>query len=120
MQSSKNYLVKCARDNYDVQHFQEAFRKYLLEISKIFDSFYLGIEISSQEDKKIAENIRTFAKEYGYSLVAFPNIKYFRLGKEKMISLCSEIGVTGEVIAPITPITLSRTIPAAQRSDNRS
>lgn len=28
---SKNYLVKCARDNYDVQHFQEAFRKYLLE-----------------------------------------------------------------------------------------
>lgn len=54
----------------------DSFRKSLLELSKLFNEFYLGIEISSTEDREIAKTIRSFANNYGYNLVAFPNIKY--------------------------------------------
>ena len=56
--------------------FSEHFRIDLAKLSKIFDKFYLGIEVSSKEDTKIATNIREFASNYTYDLVAFPKIKY--------------------------------------------
>lgn len=62
-----------------------SFTKYLFEISKIFKTFYLGIEVTNKEEVKYANKIRHFANQYGYDTVALPRIKY--LNKEDAIAL---------------------------------
>lgn len=62
-----------------------SFTKYLLGLSKLFDDFYLGIEVISKEDVHYANKIRKFAKEYSYETIAFPRILY--LNKEDAIIL---------------------------------
>lgn len=61
------------------------FTKYLLDISKMFHIFYLGIEVTSKEDVHYANKIRRFADEYTYECVALPRIKYLK--KEDAIIL---------------------------------
>lgn len=50
--------------------------KYLRTFSVTITDFYLGLAINSTDDLAHAELVRAFAKKYGYSLVAFPLIKY--------------------------------------------
>ncbi len=62
-----------------LENADQSFRKYLLEISDIYkDNFYLGIEVTSKEDVKYANQIRHFADEYTYQCVAFPRIRYLK------------------------------------------
>lgn len=61
------------------------FRKKLNEISKLFSTFFIGLEIISKEDKKFANSLRDFSNEYGYNLVCFPRILYEK--KEDAIAL---------------------------------
>ena len=52
------------------------FLKYLVELFKSFDSFYLGLEIKDKEEFGFAQKVRKFAKEYKYQTIAFPRIRY--------------------------------------------
>ena len=61
------------------------YNRYLLAISKLFDSFYLGIEVTSKEEVYYANKIRKYASEYGYETIAFPRICYLK--KEDAITL---------------------------------
>ena len=61
------------------------FTKYLLNISRMFDSFYLGIEVTSKDEVHYANKVRKFAAEYTYTTIAFPRILY--LNKEDAIIL---------------------------------
>lgn len=53
-----------------------SFNKKISEISSFFSSFYLGLEITSKEEKNQAEKIRSFASEHLYETIAFPTIRY--------------------------------------------
>jgi DNA polymerase-3 subunit alpha len=56
-----------------------SFLKQLAAISSIFkEDFYLGIEVTSKEEVKLANAIRKFANEHTYQCVAFPRIKYLK------------------------------------------
>ena len=63
------------------------FAKYLIKFSRIFDDdkFYLGVEVTSKDGVAYANNLRKFANEFTYNLVAFPKIKYVK--KEDAIVL---------------------------------
>ena len=67
------------------QEIDTKFTKYLLGISKLFDSFYLGVEVTSKEEVHYANKVRKFASEYDYSTIAFPRVLY--LEKEDAIIL---------------------------------
>ena len=67
------------------QEIDTKFTKYLLNINKMFDSFYLGVEVTSKEEVHYANKVRKFASEYTYSTIAFPRILY--LNKEDAIIL---------------------------------
>lgn len=62
-----------------------SFNRYLLEISELFKTFYLGIEVTSKEEVNYANKIRKFANEYTYELVALPRIRYMK--KEDAIAV---------------------------------
>lgn len=48
----------------------------LSSISSLFKSFYLGLEIYNEKDKKYASIVRDFASNYSYQVIAFPKILY--------------------------------------------
>ena len=50
--------------------------RYLNDISKMFESFYLGIELKERDELTYVRKIRKFAKEHTYECIAFPHIKY--------------------------------------------
>ena len=50
--------------------------RYLNELSKMFEKFYLGIELKERDELTYVRKIRKFAKEHTYECVAFPHIKY--------------------------------------------
>lgn len=43
---------------------------------KAFDEFYLGVEVTTREEVKYANKLRTFASEHSYQTIAFPTILY--------------------------------------------
>ena len=53
-----------------------SFNFRLNKFAKTFELFYLGVEVTSREEVKYANKIRTFAHEYGYETIAFPSICY--------------------------------------------
>ncbi|MCD8204868.1 MAG: DNA polymerase III subunit alpha [Coprobacillus sp.] len=55
---------------------KEAARKTLLEYDKCFKQLYLGIEVTTKEEKAFADQVREFSETYPYDLVAFPKIRY--------------------------------------------
>jgi DNA polymerase-3 subunit alpha len=63
----------------------EGFSHKLNELSKLVDSFYLGLDISDEEDKIYADKIRDFAVHHTYLCIAFPKILYVK--KEDAIVL---------------------------------
>ena len=67
------------------QEIDTKFTKYLLNINRMFETFYLGIEVTSKEEVHYANKVRKFANEYQYSTIAFPRILY--LEKEDAIIL---------------------------------
>ena len=68
------------------------FKKYLYGLFKIFDDkFYLGIEITSKEEKDYADKVRQFADKYNYPLVAFPRIKYLKRDDAIVLSIVEAI-----------------------------
>lgn len=62
-----------------------SFRKEINDLSKIFSSFYIGLEISNKNEKEFANTLRQFVKTYDYKLVCFPTILYEK--KEDAIAL---------------------------------
>jgi len=82
LSNSSNGLVAIIETNYG--EFKNQFAKgmeenYLHELAKLsalFDEFYLGLEVTTKEEFKIAQKIRTFAKERTYNTIAFPRIQY--------------------------------------------
>ena len=65
------------------QELDTKFTKYLLNVSKLFESFYLGVEVTSKEEVHYANKVRKFASEYDYLTIAYPRILY--LNKEDAI-----------------------------------
>lgn len=53
-----------------------SFTRYLFNYSKIFTSFYLGIEVIDKDGVSYANKIRKFADEHSYDCVALPRILY--------------------------------------------
>ena len=50
--------------------------RYVNELSKMFEKFYLGVELKERNELEYVRTIRKFAKEHTYEKVAFPHIKY--------------------------------------------
>ena len=75
-----------------------SFTKALLSISKLFDEFYLGLDIKSKEEVKTANEIRKFAKEFTYQCIAFPRIAYQKKNDAIVLKIVDAIdqGVTLE------------------------
>ena len=59
------------------------FAKKLAKLSRGFENFYLGLEVTKEDE--YVKSIRDFAFSHGYKLVAFPTIKYIK--KEDAIVL---------------------------------
>ncbi len=55
---------------------KENTRRVLFEINQCFKSLYLGIEVTTKEEKAFADLVREFSETYPYDLVAFPKIRY--------------------------------------------
>ena len=55
---------------------KEEFVKYFAKLSDYVDEFYLGLEITNQEENEYASQVRDFADNYGYLTIAFPRIRY--------------------------------------------
>ena len=72
---SNNRLI---RNEFD----EPTFGKTLARLSRGISSFYLGLEVSS---KAYMDDFRDFAYSHGYTLVAFPFVKYAK--KEDAIAL---------------------------------
>ncbi|MCR4879527.1 MAG: DNA polymerase III subunit alpha [Bacilli bacterium] len=53
-----------------------SFNFRLNKIYKTFDELYLGVEVTSREEVKYANKVRSFANEHGYTTIAFPTISY--------------------------------------------
>ena len=68
-----------------------SFNKYLLEISKMFSYFYLGIEVTSKEEVKYANKVRKFADEYTYECVALPRIYYLKKDEAIVLDIVNAI-----------------------------
>ena len=54
------------------------FEKDFFEFSKIFENFFIGLEIYQKEMIPHADNIRNFAQNHSYNIIAFPEIKYLK------------------------------------------
>lgn len=52
------------------------FAKKLAKLTRGFENFYLGLEVTSEVN--FVKSIRDFAFSHGYKLVAFPSIKYIK------------------------------------------
>ena len=61
----------------------ESFAKKLAKLTRGFENFYLGLEVT--DEVSYVETIREFAFSHGYKLLAFPSIKYVK--KEDAIVL---------------------------------
>ncbi len=62
---------------------EESFAKKLAKLTRGFENFYLGLEVT--DETSYIETIRDFAFSHGYKLLAFPSIKYVK--KEDAIVL---------------------------------
>ncbi|MCQ2802484.1 MAG: DNA polymerase III subunit alpha [Bacilli bacterium] len=58
------------------KEFNQDYLTSLAKLSSKCDDFYLGLEVTTKSEFKVAQNIREFAKERGYKTIAFPKIKY--------------------------------------------
>lgn len=55
---------------------EEVKARYLNELSKMFETFYVGIEFKQRDEMTYVKRLRAFLKEHSYQTVAFPHIKY--------------------------------------------
>ncbi|MCR5184774.1 MAG: DNA polymerase III subunit alpha [Bacilli bacterium] len=62
-----------------------SFTKYVMNLSELFPTFYLGIEVTNKNEVAYANKVRHFANEYTYSCVAFPRIRYLK--KEDAVAI---------------------------------
>lgn len=62
---------------------EQTFASKLAKLTRGFENFYLGLEVTSEES--YVKSIREFAFSHGYTLIAFPTIKYIK--KEDAIVL---------------------------------
>ena len=53
-----------------------SFTHRLNKIYKTFSEFYLGVEVTTREEVKYANEIRSFSNDHGYLTIAFPTISY--------------------------------------------
>ena len=68
------------------------FSRKLLELSKLADSFYLGLEVYQEGDQTYADKVRDFAVHHHYSCVAFPKILYFKKEDAIVLEIVTSIG----------------------------
>ncbi|MFA7032590.1 MAG: DNA polymerase III subunit alpha, partial [Bacilli bacterium] len=70
-----------------------SFTKWLFSFATLFpNQFYLGVEITSLEEKKFANRVRQFATEYNYSCIAFPRLRYLKKDDAIVLKIVSAIG----------------------------
>jgi len=62
--------------NYSFEENKNKFIGYISDLSNLFDTLYLGINITSVEERHFADIIRRFAKTNGFKTIAFPKIEY--------------------------------------------
>ena len=68
--SSKNKIFKSIKDS--------TFAHSLNQIASIFKKFYIGLEIYHKEELPLSDEIRRFAQNHNYEVLAFPLVKYLR------------------------------------------
>lgn len=62
-----------------------------LSLSSAFETFYLGIEIYSEDDREKAERIRSFAADHSYKTLAYPRIAYLHRSGQGLLNLLKAI-----------------------------
>ena len=72
LETSKGKFLEEFKDKEVDTTFTHRLNKY----AKLFNDFYLGVEVTSKEDVKYANKIRTFASEFNYQTIAFPTVLY--------------------------------------------
>jgi len=51
-------------------------KRFLADFAKLFRKFYFGIEVTSKDDVKYANSLRTFAHSFEYETIASPRVRY--------------------------------------------
>ena len=69
-------LIGVLETNYGEFNYELKTAKKIAEISEYVDHFYLGLEVNNKDELEKANEIRKFAKEHTYEVVAFPRIRY--------------------------------------------
>ncbi len=78
-------LIGVLETNYSELSYDLKCSKRIASLSELVDKFYLGIEINNESGIEKANEIRKFANEHTYNVVAFPRILYQK--KEEAIIL---------------------------------
>ena len=90
-------LVMVLETNY--LRFKEEFAKektqefytYYAKVSRLVKDFYLGIEVTNKNEFKVAQEIRSFAKDRHYHTIAFPVIKYEKPSDALILTMTNAI-----------------------------
>lgn len=69
----------------------KTFSHNLNTFAKLFNEFYIGLEIYTLNDLKKADLIRNFATQYSYQIVAFPKVLYIKKNEAISIKILNAI-----------------------------
>ena len=86
------------KDEFSNEEISNEFIRELNDYAKLFSSFYLGIEVTTREEVKLANKIRKFANEYNYECVAFPRIQYQKKEDAIILKMVTAIAEDDKII----------------------
>lgn len=73
------------------------FNKTISGLSKLVDYFYLGLEITDEDEKTFANRIRKFAVNHHYLCVAFPKILYVKKDDAIVLEIVTAIANDNQI-----------------------
>jgi DNA polymerase-3 subunit alpha len=71
-----SFIIKTQDDSFKQEEYLNEKNEIFFKLSKIFESFYFGIEIYSKEDMQSVQVLRNFIQEHSYDSLAFPKVIY--------------------------------------------
>lgn len=73
------------------------FNKTISGLSKLVDYFYLGLDITSEEDKEFANKVRKFGSDHHHLCVAFPKILYVKKDDAIVLEIVTAISNDAQI-----------------------
>ena len=71
-----SFILKTEASQFKEEQFLKDSNPDFFKLSKMFSSFYFGIEIYSKEEARTVEILRKFVREHSYKYLAFPKVIY--------------------------------------------